>query len=54
MAWGLIDQERQQQAAGLAYYDVFFGFSVAGLCLVPLLLLMRRSVAAKGSHVAAE
>ncbi|HZT80199.1 MAG TPA: MFS transporter, partial [Gemmataceae bacterium] len=54
MGWGLIDQERQRQAAGLAYYDVFYVFSIVGLLLIPLLLLMRRSVAQKGAHVAAE
>ncbi len=54
MGWGLIDSLRQQQAAGLAYYDVFWVFSVVGLCLLPLLLLMRRAVAQKGAHVAAE
>ncbi|HWE01939.1 MAG TPA: DHA2 family efflux MFS transporter permease subunit [Tepidisphaeraceae bacterium] len=45
---------RQQQAASLAYFDVFWTFSVVALCLVPLILLMRRSVAEKGVHLAAD
>jgi DHA2 family multidrug resistance protein len=54
MGWALIDQERQQQAAALAYYDVFWVFSLLGLCLIPMLLLMRRARAQKGAHPAAE
>jgi DHA2 family multidrug resistance protein len=45
---------RQQQASSLAYFDVFWLCAVLGLALVLLIPLMRRSVAEKGAHVAAE
>jgi DHA2 family multidrug resistance protein len=49
-----LDDLRQQQAASLAYFDVFWLFAVLTLALVPLVLLMKRSVAEKGEHIAAE
>jgi MFS transporter, DHA2 family, multidrug resistance protein len=45
---------RQQQAASLAYFDVFFVCAALGVGLVLLVLLMKRSVAEKGAHVGAE
>jgi DHA2 family multidrug resistance protein len=45
---------RQQQAASLAFFDVFYVASVIGVLLVGLVLLMKRSVAEKGAHVGAE
>jgi DHA2 family multidrug resistance protein len=45
---------RQQQAAALAYFDVFWTCAVMGVLLVALVLLMKRSVAEKGAHVGAE
>ena len=45
---------RQQQGASLAYFDVFWLFAVLGMTLAFLVLLMKRSVAEKGAHVAAE
>jgi DHA2 family multidrug resistance protein len=45
---------RQQQAASLAYFDVFWVAAVLGFALVFLVLLMKRSVAEKGAHVGAE
>lgn len=45
---------RQQQAASLAYFDVFWLCAAVGLALVVLVLLMRRSVADKGTHIGAE
>ena len=45
---------RQQQAASLAYFDVFWLFAVLAVGLVFLVLLMKRSVAEKGEHLAAE
>jgi DHA2 family multidrug resistance protein len=45
---------RQEQAASLAYFDVFWLCAVLGVCLVPLVLLMKRSVAEKGEHVGGE
>ena len=45
---------RNEQAAGLAYFDVFWSAAVVSALLVFLVLLMRRSVAEKGAHAAAE
>jgi DHA2 family multidrug resistance protein len=45
---------RQQQAASLAYFDVFFVCAAVGAALVILVLFMKRSVAEKGAHVGAE
>ena len=45
---------RQQQAASLAYFDVFWLFAVLAVALVFLVLLMKRSVAEKGAHIGAE
>ncbi len=45
---------RTQQALSLAYFDVFFLSAVVAACLVVLVFMMRRSVAEKGAHIAAE
>jgi DHA2 family multidrug resistance protein len=45
---------RQQQAASLAYFDVFWLCAALGVALVFLVLLMKRSVAEKGGPVGAE
>ncbi len=49
-----LDNLRQQQAASLAIFDVFWLGAVLSLALVPLVLLMKRSVAEKGEHIGAE
>jgi DHA2 family multidrug resistance protein len=49
-----LEQRRNQQASSLAYFDVFWFSAVLALALVPLVLLMRRSVAEKGTHIGAE
>jgi DHA2 family multidrug resistance protein len=49
-----LDRLRQQQAAALAYFDVFWLCAVLTMALVLLVLLMKRSVAEKGEHVGAE
>jgi MFS transporter, DHA2 family, multidrug resistance protein len=49
-----LDDQRQQQAGGLAYFDVFWLAAVLGFALVPLVLFMKRSVAEKGEHIGAE
>jgi len=54
MAWQSLSDLRHQQAASLAYFDVFWLAAVVGLCLVLLLPLMKRSVAEKGAHVIAD
>ena len=45
---------RDQQAASLAYFDVFFVGAILTIVLVVPVLLMKQSVAEKGAHVAAE
>jgi DHA2 family multidrug resistance protein len=45
---------RDQQAASLAYFDVFWSLAALSVALVLLVFLMRRSVAEKGAHIAAE
>ncbi|EAQ78511.1 MDR family MFS transporter [Blastopirellula marina] len=50
MALQTLSNERARQAASLAYFDDFFIFAVVALLLIGLVLLMKRSVAAK-SHL---
>ena len=45
---------REQQALALSYFDCFFIFAVVGVLLAFLVLFMKRSVAEKGAHAAAE
>ncbi len=54
MAWQGLEILRQQQASSLAYFDCSWVFALIVLALVPLVLLMKRSVAEKGVHVSAE
>jgi DHA2 family multidrug resistance protein len=54
MALQILDNLRAEQSSALAYFDTFFVFAVVAFALVGLVLLMKRSVAAKGAHVAAE
>src|SRR5947209_3193698 len=54
LALQALDNLRQQQAASLAYFDVFWLTAVLAVLLVPLVLFMKRSVAEKGEHLAAE
>jgi DHA2 family multidrug resistance protein len=49
-----LENLRQQQAVSLAYFDDFWLFAVLALALVPLVVLMKRSVAEKGEHIGAE
>jgi len=49
-----LEQLRQQQAASLAYFDVFWLFAVLAVGLVLLVPLMKRSVAEKGERIGAE
>jgi MFS transporter, DHA2 family, multidrug resistance protein len=49
-----LENLRQQQASALAYFDVFLILSVVTLALVPVVLLMKRSVAEKGAHIGGE
>ncbi len=50
----VLDNLRQQQAASLAYFDVFWLCAVLALALVFLVLFMKRSAAEKGAHIGAE
>ncbi len=54
MALQTLANLREQQSSSFAYFDTFFIFAVIALALVGLVLLMKRSVAAKGAHVGAE
>ena len=45
---------RDSQASALAYFDCFWLFAVVGAALILLVPLMKRSVAEKGEHLAAE
>ncbi|MGD9714557.1 MAG: DHA2 family efflux MFS transporter permease subunit [Thermomicrobiales bacterium] len=49
-----LDSLRQQQAAALAFFDIFWICAVVSLALVPLVFLMKRSVAEKGERISAE
>src|SRR6516225_9388746 len=53
-AWQELENLRQQQASSLAYFDVFLVLAVVTLALVPVVLLMKRSVAQKGAHIVHE
>jgi DHA2 family multidrug resistance protein len=53
-AWQALENLRQQQAASLAYFDVFLVLAVVTLVLVPVVFLMKRSVAEKGAHIGHE
>jgi DHA2 family multidrug resistance protein len=44
LAWQALENLRQQQASALAYFDVFLMLAVVTLVLVPVVLLMKRSV----------
>jgi DHA2 family multidrug resistance protein len=50
----MVSDKLQEQASSLSYFDVFWAFAMLSLALVLLVLLMRRSVAEKGAHLAAE
>jgi len=54
LAGQALENLRQQQAAALAYFDVFLMLAVVTLVLVPVVLLMKRSVADKGAHISHE
>jgi MFS transporter, DHA2 family, multidrug resistance protein len=54
LAWQALENLREQQASALAYFDVFWLLAAVMLVLVPVVLLMKRSVAEKGARVGAE
>jgi DHA2 family multidrug resistance protein len=54
MGLKMLSDLRDQQAASLAYLDVFWVIAVLGIALVFLVLLMKPSATEKGAHIAAE
>jgi DHA2 family multidrug resistance protein len=54
LALQALENLRQQQASALAYFDVFLMLAVVTLVLVPVVLLMKRSVTEKGAHISHE
>ncbi len=54
LAYQALENLREQQASALAYFDVFWLLAAVTLALVPIVLLMKRSVAEKGARVGAE
>ncbi len=54
LAWQALENLRQQQASSLAYFDVFLLLAMVTLVLLPVLLLMKRSMAEKGAHIGHE
>jgi MFS transporter, DHA2 family, multidrug resistance protein len=54
LALQALENLRQQQASSLAYFDVFWLLAVVAIALVPVVLLMKRSVAEKGARIGGE
>jgi DHA2 family multidrug resistance protein len=54
LAWQALESLRQQQASALAYFDCFWVFAMVMLALVPVVLVMKRSIAEKGTRVGGE
>jgi DHA2 family multidrug resistance protein len=54
LALQALDNLREQQASALAYFDCFWVFAMIMLALVPIVLLMKRSVAEKGARIGGE
>jgi DHA2 family multidrug resistance protein len=54
MTWQVLSDLRDQQASSLAYFDVFFVLACVAASLVVLVFFMKRSVAEKHEHVAAD
>jgi DHA2 family multidrug resistance protein len=54
MGLQVLDNLRQQQAASMAFFDIFWLCAVLAVVLVLLVLLMKRSVAEKGEVVGRE
>ncbi len=54
LALQALENLRHQQASSLAYFDVFWLLAVVAILLVPVVLLMKRSVAEKGARIGGE
>jgi DHA2 family multidrug resistance protein len=49
-----LQDARDRQALSLSYFDIYWASAALAVCLIGLVLLMRRASAAKGAHIAAE
>ena len=54
LGWQALETLRHRQASALAYFDCFWIFAMIMLFLVPVVLLMKRSVAEKGARAEVE
>jgi len=54
LAFQALQDARNRQASSLAYFDVFWSMAMIAGLLIFLVLLMKKSVAEKGAHLAAE
>ncbi len=54
LAWQALENLRQQQASSLAYFDTFWMMAALTFVVVPVVLLMKRSVAEKGARIGGE
>jgi DHA2 family multidrug resistance protein len=52
LAWQELENLRQQQASALSFFDCFWMVAALTLAVAFVVLLMKRSVAAKGVHPA--
>jgi len=54
LALQVLQNQRQQQASALAFFDIFWMIAVLTLMLVFVVLFVKRSVAEKGAHMSSE
>jgi DHA2 family multidrug resistance protein len=54
MATSVIQATRDREALSLGYFDIFWSSAALSVLLVFLVLMMKRAVAEKGAHIAAE
>ena len=54
LAWQALENLREQQSSALAYFDCFFLFAVTMLAVAVVVLVMKRSVAEKGTRTGGE
>jgi MFS transporter, DHA2 family, multidrug resistance protein len=54
LAWQALENLRQQQASGLAYFDCFWLFAIVMLAVMVVVFLMKRSVTEKGARIGGE
>jgi DHA2 family multidrug resistance protein len=54
MSLQVLANARDTQASSLSYFDIYWVSAALAVCLIALVLLMKRAVAEKGAHLAAE